>query len=104
MRIIGKQRSDTITATEIATAVYCLEQWRLQYGLGLEPANRKALAAGTRHPRRKAMAEQVAGMFIALGRVLSPGASKPATHGRFKTSHRSWGNRTSFSPRTGPSV
>jgi hypothetical protein len=23
---------------------------------------------------------------------LSPGASKPATHGRFKTSHDSWGS------------
>src|SRR4051794_27307 len=29
-----------------------------------------------------------------LTTMLSPGASKPATHGRFKTSHRSWGFRT----------
>ena len=35
---------------------------------------------------------------------VSPGASKPATHGRFKTSHRSWGKRASFPPRAGPSV
>jgi Rhodopirellula transposase DDE domain len=25
------------------------------------------------------------------GILVSPGALKPATHGRFKTSHRSWG-------------
>jgi hypothetical protein len=71
MRIIGKQRSDTVTATEIACWVYCPEQWRLQHGLGLEPANRKELAAGTRHHSRKAAAERVAGGAIALGRVLS---------------------------------
>lgn len=49
---------------------FCPEQWRLQHGLGLEPANRKELAAGTRHHSRKAAAERVAGVAIALGRVL----------------------------------
>ena len=49
---------------------FCPEQWRLQYGLGLEPANRKELAAGTRHHSRKAAAERVAGVAIALGRLL----------------------------------
>ena len=39
-----------------------------------------------------------------VGGLFAPGASKPATHGRFKTSHRSWGKRASFPPRTGPSV
>src|ERR1700724_3396104 len=32
---------------------------------------------------------------------LSPGASKPATHGRFKTSHHSWGFRTRLLTLTG---
>src|SRR5437879_4777647 len=42
--------------------------------------------------------------FSVLGsvvRVLSPGASKPATHGRFKTSHHSWGFRTRLLTLTG---
>lgn len=34
-------------------------------------------------------------------RFLSPGASKPATHGRFKTSHDSWGFRTRLLTLTG---
>jgi hypothetical protein len=32
---------------------------------------------------------------------MSPGASKPATHGRFKTSHHSWGFRTRLLTLTG---
>jgi hypothetical protein len=68
---MGRQRpDDLITATEIAAFAYCPEQWRLQHGLGLEPANRKELAAGTRHHARKAVAERLAGGAIALGRVL----------------------------------
>jgi hypothetical protein len=60
-----------ITATEIACWVYCPEQWRLQEGLGLEPGNRAALEAGTRHHARKAVAERVAGGTITLGRFLA---------------------------------
>ncbi len=37
--MIGKRPDDLITATEIACWVYCPEQWRLQYGLGLEPGD-----------------------------------------------------------------
>ncbi len=62
--------SDMVTAAEIAAFVYCPEQWRLQEGLGLEPNNRAALDAGTRHHERKAVAEQVAGGSIGLGRLL----------------------------------
>ena len=40
---------DLVTAAEIAAFVYCPEQWRLEYGLGLEPGNRAAMEAGTRH-------------------------------------------------------
>jgi hypothetical protein len=58
---------DLITASEIASRVFCPEQWQLQYGLGLEPENRDALAAGNRHHARKAAAERVAGGAIALG-------------------------------------
>ncbi|MGB2610087.1 MAG: hypothetical protein WBC80_14010 [Isosphaeraceae bacterium] len=50
---------------------FCPEQWRLQYGLGLEPENRAALAAGERHHARKAVAERVASGSITLGRLLA---------------------------------
>ena len=50
---------------------FCPEQWRLQHGLGLEPANRQELAAGDRHHARKAVAERIAGGSITLGAVLA---------------------------------
>ena len=34
---------------------FCPEQWRLEYGLGLEPGNRAALDAGDRHHAQKAV-------------------------------------------------
>jgi hypothetical protein len=60
-----------ISAQEIACWAYCPEQWRLQYGLGLEPENGAALDAGNRHHARKAVAERVAGGAITTGRVLA---------------------------------
>jgi len=41
--------ADLVTAWEIACFVYYPEQFRLQYGLGQDPARRAALDAGTRH-------------------------------------------------------
>jgi hypothetical protein len=61
---------EMVTATEIASYVYCAEAWRLEYGLGLKPGNRAALKAGTRHHGRKAAAERVAGVSIGFGRLL----------------------------------
>jgi hypothetical protein len=61
---------ELITATEIACFAYCPEQWRLQYGLELLPANKAALDAGTRHHARKAVAERLAGGLVVLGRAL----------------------------------
>jgi hypothetical protein len=63
-------RYDLISASEIACFAYCREQWRLQYGQGIEPEYREALAAGERHHAHKAVAERVAGGSMALGRVL----------------------------------
>jgi hypothetical protein len=60
-----------VTASEVASYVYCAEAWRLEHGLGLKPGNRAALEAGRRHHRRKAAAERVAGGSIGLGRVLA---------------------------------
>ena len=59
-----------ITASEIACWAYCPEQWRLQYGQGLEPGNRTAMAAGTHHHACKAIAERLAGLLLTSGRLL----------------------------------
>jgi hypothetical protein len=61
---------EMVTASEIACFAYCPEQWRLEYGLELLPANRAALDAGKRHHWWKAIAERIAARFIAIGRVL----------------------------------
>ncbi len=60
---------EMVTATEVASFVYCNEAWRLER-LELEPGNRAALDAGTRHHEAKAAAEQTAGGLITVGRVL----------------------------------
>ncbi len=65
-----KDRSNLVTASEIACFAYCPVQWRLQYGLGLQPGNRAALDAGKRHHWWKAVAERIAGGSIGIGRVL----------------------------------
>ena len=43
---MGRDGPEMVTASEIASFVYCPEAWRLEHGLGLEPANRAALDAG----------------------------------------------------------
>src|SRR5262249_35309670 len=63
----GQKPDDLITASEIASFAYCPEAWRLEHGLGLPAENRAALDAGTRHHGRKAAAERIAGLAIALG-------------------------------------
>jgi hypothetical protein len=50
---------------------FCPEQWRLQYGLRLPPANRAELDAGTHHHEGKESAERVASNSITLGRYLA---------------------------------
>lgn len=65
-----RRKDDFVSATELSCWVYCPEQWRLQYGLELLPANRADLDAGTRHHVRKALAERIAGGLIVLGRAL----------------------------------
>jgi hypothetical protein len=70
----GQGPEDLITASEIASYVYCPEQWRLEHGQGLPPENRAALDAGTRHHVRKAAAEQLAGWTIRLGLAVAVAA------------------------------
>lgn len=66
----GQRSDDLITASEIASFVFCQEAWRLEYGLGLPAENQAARDAGTRHHERKAAVERVAGGSIRLGRML----------------------------------
>lgn len=66
----GRQEEKFVSATEIACWAYCPEQWRLQYGLELLPANRAVLDAGTVHHEQQAVAEHVAGGSIYVGRAL----------------------------------
>lgn len=63
-------KPDMVTAAELACWAYCPEQWRLEYGLGLESENQTSLEDGTRHHVWKAVAERVAGGSIWLGRLL----------------------------------
>jgi hypothetical protein len=70
-RRAGNRRTELITAQEIACWAYCPERWRLRYGLGLAPANRTMMYAGTRHHKRRAAVERVAGGSIMLGRFLA---------------------------------
>jgi Flp pilus assembly protein TadB len=60
-----------VTAQVIACWAYCPEQWRLQYGLGLEPENRAAMEAGDRRQARKAAAKRIVGGSIMSGRFLA---------------------------------
>ena len=69
MRPDTRRPPETVTASEIANWVYCPESWRLD-NLGLPSANQQERDAGTRHHAHKAVAEQVAGGSIALGRIL----------------------------------
>jgi hypothetical protein len=62
--------SDLVTASEVASWVYCSEQWRLEHGLGLDAENRTVLDAGARHHARKALAERIAGWALRFGQLV----------------------------------
>ncbi|APW64314.1 hypothetical protein [Paludisphaera borealis] len=83
MRQNWKRRrpDDLISAAELASFVYCPEQWRLEQALGLAPTNQAERKAGERHHDRKAVAEQIAGGSINLGRRLAAAAIALAVAG-----------------------
>ncbi len=62
-----RETSDVVTAHEIGTFVFCAEQWRLEYGLGLHPSNQAALKSGSQHHSRKATAERYASRLLLVG-------------------------------------
>ncbi len=66
----GDTGSEMVTAHEIGCFVYCPEQWRLQYGLGLAPQNQKSLAGGRRFHTHTSWADMIAIWAIHLGMCL----------------------------------
>jgi len=59
----------TVSASEIANWVYCHEAWRLD-ALGLQAVNETERVRGRSHHANKAFAERLAGVAIAIGRIL----------------------------------
>ena len=51
-RRLPPSSSGVVSATEVASYVYCPEQWRLQHGLGHASTNTALLARGTALTRR----------------------------------------------------
>lgn len=58
---------DVVTAHEIGTFVFCPEQWRLEYGLGLAPGNQAHIKSGNRHHARNQAIEDAAGKLLWAG-------------------------------------
>jgi hypothetical protein len=65
-----KYRSDVVSASEIASFVYCPEQWRLQCALGNEPQNRESLARGKSFHRSTARFDVWSRRLERLGTLL----------------------------------
>jgi hypothetical protein len=63
-------RSDVVSASEIASFVYCPEQWRLQCALGNEPENLESLARGKSFHRGTARFDIWSRRLARLGALL----------------------------------
>lgn len=61
-----KQRSDIVSATEIADWAWCPEAWRLK-SLGHDSSNQAALKRGEKHHGRKAWYEVLSRSAISFG-------------------------------------
>ena len=56
-RRVPPSNSGVVSATEVASYVYCPEQWRLQHGLGHSSTNTASLARGAALHRETAAVE-----------------------------------------------
>jgi hypothetical protein len=63
-------RSDVVSASEIASWVYCPEQWRLHSGLGHESENVASLARGERFHEATAAVERSSRRILRLAGIL----------------------------------
>jgi PD-(D/E)XK nuclease superfamily len=62
--------SDVVSASEIASWVYCPEQWRLQYGLGHKSENVASLDRGERFHKSTAVVERSSRRILRLAVIL----------------------------------
>lgn len=63
-------RSGIVSASEVASWVYCPEQWRLQYGLGHESENIGSLNRGHRFHESTAAVERSSRRVLRLAGIL----------------------------------
>lgn len=65
-----------VSASEIASWVWCPEAWRLEKGLKREPSNLQALKRGEQHHEQLAQVEQVsdASTWVGIAVVAAAGA------------------------------
>jgi len=69
-RCLPPSSSGVVSATEVASYVYCPEQWRLQHGLGNRSTNTASLARGSALHAKTAAVEVRSRQAIALAFVL----------------------------------
>ena len=69
-RCLAPSSSGVVSATEVASYVYCPEQWRLQHGLGNSSTNTAVLARGAALHRETAAVEVRSRRALRLGFVL----------------------------------
>ncbi len=62
--------SGVVSATEVASYVYCPEKWRLEHGLGYASMNTALLARGTAQHRKIAAVEVWSRHALRLGFAL----------------------------------
>ena len=69
-RRVPSSSSGVVSATEVASYVYCPEQWRLEHGLGNASTNTASLARGAAQHRKIAAVEVWSRHALRLGLVL----------------------------------
>ena len=69
-RRVPLSSSGVVSATEVASYVYCPEKWRLEHGLGYASMNTALLARGTAQHRKIAAVEVWSRHALRLGVVL----------------------------------
>ncbi len=66
----SEHRSGIVSASEVASWVYCPEQWRLQHGLGHESENVASLNRGGRFHESTAAVERSSRRILRLAAAL----------------------------------
>jgi hypothetical protein len=69
-RNFRRPNSEVVSASEIASWVYCPEQWRLQYGLGHKSENVASIDRGERFHESTAAVERSSRRILRLAGIL----------------------------------